>query len=66
MRVNVAALALQIASAVDTLSHLQPGDAESLPVIHITDKGKHLDIAITVSRDADQSKGTTHLPSSKG
>lgn len=66
MRVNIAALALQIASAVDTVNSLQPGTHENMPTIHITDKGKHLDIALTIWRDAENSKGTTHLPDSKG
>lgn len=66
MRINVLPLALQLLAAEDAVNNLQPGDVKPQPVIHITDHDRHITIAVTVSRDAPNAEGTTHLPGSKG
>jgi len=55
MRINVLSLALQVMDAVDAVTNLQPGDSRPLPVVHISDRGEHVDIAVTISKDAQTS-----------
>jgi hypothetical protein len=59
MRVNVFAIALQVLDAVDAVTNLQPGESRPLPVVHISDHGEHVDIAVTISKDAQTSKAST-------
>ena len=59
MRINVLSLALQILDAVDAVTNLHPGDSRPLPVVHISDHGEHVDIAVTISKDAQTSNAST-------
>jgi hypothetical protein len=45
-------VALQIASAVQQFSHMQPGQEEDAPVIHVKSGTTNLEISIHVRQDA--------------
>ncbi len=66
MKVNPFMIALQVLEAVTAVSELSPGDSDILPALHVSSKGEHISITITVSRDAIPIASPTHLPISKG